>query len=187
MMGQVMLSEIRSKSVIDVTGKVYGKISDVILTRDSLSLVGYVLSGSKVEELLEKFKIRKENDPVVLVTDIEKTAENAIFLTKSIGSLPDKEVFQIKDYIFLSELLNIQIYDFNANSIAEIVDVVVIKGDVLAFLLGGNVFSDLLSRNGCSSSLVYFVRNSDITYNPMVGYQVTRTIKEIEEISRAGL
>ncbi len=187
MMGQVMLSELRSKSIIDVTGKVYGRISDVILTRDSLSLVGYVLSGNKVEELLEKFKIRKDRDPVVMVTDIEKTVENAIFLSRSIDSLQEKEVFMVKEYIFLSELLNMEIFDFNANSIAEIVDVILIKGDVLAFLLGGNVFQNLLVRNGCSTSMVYFVRNTDIVYNPMIGYQVTRTIKEIEEISRAGL
>jgi len=93
----------------------------------------------------------------------------------------------VKDYIFLSELLDMQIFDFNANVVAKIMDVVVVKGDVLAFVLGGSIFNELLQRNGCSSSLVYFVRNMDIRYNPLVGYQVSRTIKEIEEISRAGM
>jgi len=187
MMAQVMLSELKTKSVIDVTGKVYGKISDVVLTRDNLSLVGYVLAGGKLEELFERFKIRKDQDPVVLATDIEKTAENAIFLSKSIDSLSDKEVFAVKEYIFLSELLDMQMFDFNANAIARIMDVVIVKGDVLAFVLGGPVFDELLQRNGCSSSLVYFVRNMDMKYNPLVGYQVSITIKEIEEISRAGM
>lgn len=186
-MTQIMLSKLRTKSVIDITGKIYGKISDIILTRENLSLVGYVLTGGKLEEVLERFKIKKDQDPVVLATDIEKTAENAIFLSKSIDSLSDKEVFAVKDYIFLSELLDMQIFDFNANVVAEIMDVVVVKGDVLAFVLGGSIFNELLQRNGCSSSLVYFVRNMDIRYNPLVGYQVSRTIKEIEEISRAGM
>ncbi|MCY3412682.1 MAG: PRC-barrel domain-containing protein [Candidatus Heimdallarchaeota archaeon] len=157
------LNDLKNKTVIDINGKVYGHVADILFDMQNLLIAGFVIHGGKIEEIFERFKIKADNDPFFTFDDIDRVANHSIFLNCDFRDLRTKQQAMGKDKISLfSVLMNESIFDKNNNIIAKIVDIKFLKGDTYEFILGGRDFENLLKRNECNLDLQYRVNQFDI-------------------------
>ena len=79
------LSNLRYKRVTDSEGHDIGTINDAVVNRESLNVRGFVIHGSKFEEMMEDLKVRTDVDPLVTLDSIANVDEHTINLkmTKS--------------------------------------------------------------------------------------------------------
>ncbi|MHA2221032.1 MAG: hypothetical protein ACXAAO_03125, partial [Candidatus Thorarchaeota archaeon] len=79
--------EIKKTEVLDSSGEMIGKITDMTFTFDGkLELSKFILAGSRWEEFLESIKIRPDRDPVVDGALIEQMDDH-LHLNTTLDSL----------------------------------------------------------------------------------------------------
>lgn len=164
LMEGLSLQDLKNKTVIDINGKVYGNIGDILFDLNNLLIAGFVIHGSKAEEWLERFKLKSENDPYFTFAQIDRVADHSIFLNCDFNELRNvSQALGSKDKLQLfSTLMDEPLFDQNNNVIAKIQDINFRKGDTFEFVLGGKEFQNLLNRNDCAMDLIYTVNQFEI-------------------------
>ena len=182
MVKQVNLSNLRRKTVYDVSGDKVGRINDLIINKKSLDVRGFVIHGSFAEELLENLNLRKDFDPLITAGNIVSMDENSIKLNVNKSDLSNAmEPGEIKDNEMLfSDIKIIPVNCKNDNEIGIFKDVYFAKDGTPSYCLGGKNFFDILRAQHCSPDMDYIVDQAYITQTEK-GYKVDTELSKIEK------
>ncbi|MHA2100864.1 MAG: PRC-barrel domain-containing protein [Candidatus Kariarchaeaceae archaeon] len=182
------LSNLRYKRVIDSNGNDIGTINDAVINRDTMDVRGFVIHGSKFEEMMEDLKIRSDVDPLVLIESIVQIDTNYINLNITKEELPNAmapgEITE--DEILFSKLQKIPVVSNQDQNIGIFADIFFDESGFETYSLGGQAFHKMLNVYNCSENLNYVIDKKLVTQTDS-GYKINVEIQEIEKQMRLNL
>lgn len=182
------LSNLKYKRVTDSEGHDIGTINDAVVNRDSLDVRGFVIHGSKFEEMMEDLKIRTDVDPLVTFESIDSVDENSISLKITKSELANAMApGEIKENeLLFSKLQKVPVQSKYDEDIGIFIDIFFDENSKATYCLGGKAFLHMLRLHNCSDSLNYVVDPSEITKTDN-GYKIGIEIKELEKRMKQNL
>ena len=117
----VKYSEIKKKPVVDAKGETLGRIIDFIFTIEENKLIpkDIIIGGSRVEELLERFGVRPNEDPIFSVDNIDVIEKDKVTLTVDGETLCSTLCEDIITENALKEALDTQVVMLTADDTAD--------------------------------------------------------------------
>ncbi|OLS27185.1 MAG: hypothetical protein HeimC2_12950 [Candidatus Heimdallarchaeota archaeon LC_2] len=182
------LSSLKYKRVIDSDGNDIGTIKDAVINMNSLELRGFVIHGSRLEELMETLKLRADVDPLLSNDFIENFDTNQITLNvnkeKLSNAMAQGEIKE--DEILFSQLRKIPVFSKQNRKVGIFSDIFFDSQGLSSYSLGGQVFQKILCDNNCSKTLNYVV-NSSLLTKTNAGYEINRDIHDLEKHMKLNL
>ena len=182
------LSSLKYKRVIDSDGNDIGTIKDAVINTKTLDLRGFVIHGSRMEELMETLKLRTDVDPLLSNDSIEKFDNNLITLKvnkdKLSNAMAQGEIKE--DEILFSQLRKISVYGKQNRKVGIFSDIFFDSQGTSSYSLGGQAFQKMIRDNNCSKTLNYVVDSSLLTKTDG-GYEINREIHELEKHMKLNL
>lgn len=181
------LHALRHLRVQDANGHVIGRIKDAVVNKTTLSLRGFVVHGSRLEEALEALNIRKDVDPLVTLADIATITESTLTVNKAASELPNAapEALAEDDMLF-SAVSTIPVLDGNGQQLGFFSDVYVHADDTLAYRLGGKTFTLFLKHHHYADDLLYVIAPDCIQYTDQ-GYRMQTDVTSLERDMKRNL
>ncbi len=176
----VSLSHLSTKNVVDANGKTIGRIKDAVVNLNTFQLRGWVLIGSKTEELLEDLKVIKDVDPFITVKNIVDRTDTTITLNKAAAELQNvrESGFLTENESLFSEIRKKPVRDKNGNKLGIFTDIMY-EGESCVFQLGGKEFIQFLQSKLWTDNLPYLVKSTHISYEEEQ-FKINTDLKEIE-------
>jgi len=147
--------EIKRTEVLDATGEVIGKVTDLTFTFDgNLRLSKFILAGSRWEEFLESIRIRPDRDPVVDGALIDQM-DNHLHLNTTLDSLKttlDQDAIGA-DEIRLSQMEKMDIVDKEAKKVGRALAVNFDLDGSVAIIVGGGFIEEKLEAAGLKADI----------------------------------
>ncbi len=142
---ETKFSDLKNKSVIDITGQKIGRVIDLLFSfaEGKVQLKTFVLGGSRIQEFLESLSVRPDIDPVFPIDMINRVEDDKLFLNIEYKKLGEP-VKPGKKEMRLSDLSDIQIRDVDGKKIGKIEDVWFDESGSIWFIVGGGFFEELL-------------------------------------------
>ncbi len=182
------LSSLKYKRVIDSDGNDIGTIKDAVVNVNSLNVRGFVIHGSRLEELMEDLKLRTDVDPLVLNDSIENFDNKLISLNVNKEKLSNVMAQgEIKeDEILFSQLRKKPVFSNQNEKVGIFSDIFFDSEGASSYSLGGQVFQKMIKRNNCSKTLNYVVDSSIVTKTD-TGYKINSEIEDLEKHMKLNL
>jgi len=144
----VCCQEIKKMDVMDTSGKIIGKISNLTFTFDgSFKLKHFILSGSRMEEFLEAINLKPDADPVFESTAIKKI-DTHIHLDTSMNGLKNFHDAISDDEIKFSDLQKLEIVDKDGVKVGRAINVDFDLSGRTALIAGGGLLEEKLESFG---------------------------------------
>ncbi|MHA1949741.1 MAG: PRC-barrel domain-containing protein [Candidatus Thorarchaeota archaeon] len=157
--------EIKKTEVLDSSGEMIGKITDMTFTFDGkLELSKFILAGSRWEEFLESIKIRPDRDPVVDGALIEQMDDH-LHLNTTLDSLKttlDEDAIA-EGEIRLSQLEKMDILDKEGKKIGRTVAVNFNIDGSVSVIVGGGFIEEKLEAAGLKADVDILVPGHTIS------------------------
>ena len=179
-LANLSLHALRHLRVQDANGRVIGRITDAVVNKTTLSLRGWVVHGSRLEETLEALNLREDVDPLVTLADITAVTDSTLTVNQAASALPNAapEALADDDMLF-SAVSRIPVLDVNGNNLGLFVDVYVNADGTPAYCLGGQTFTLYVKHHHCADDLLYVIAPDRIQRTEQ-GYQIQTDIPTLE-------
>ena len=151
----VCIKELMRREVKDSTGRKIGKIGDFTFKLDKdLRLSKMILSGHRLEELLETLKIKPDSDPILDSSMIEiiddhvhiKTAVNNLKTTLDNQAIPEDE-------FRYSALEKMPIIDNSGEKVGHVIDIDFDADGCASMIVGGSFIEEKLEALGLKADV----------------------------------
>lgn len=181
------LHALRHLRVQDANGQVIGRITDAVVNQTTLSLRGFVVHGSRLEEALEALNLREDVDPLVTLADITGVTDRTLTVNQAAADLPNAapQALAEDDRLF-SDLNHIPVLDVNGQPLGLFVDVYVNADGTPAYCLGGQTFTLYVKHHHCADDILY-VMTPDGIQRTEQGYQLQTDIPTLEREMKRSL
>ncbi|MHA2027647.1 MAG: PRC-barrel domain-containing protein [Candidatus Thorarchaeota archaeon] len=157
--------DIKKIEVLDTTGEVIGKVTDLTITFDgNLRLSKFILAGSRWQEFLESIKIRPNRDPVVDGALIDQMDDH-LHLNTTLDSLKttlDDEAI-VEGEIRLSQLEKMDIVDKDDKKVGRALAVNFDLDGSVSIIVGGGFIEEKLEAAGLKADVDIIVPGHTIT------------------------
>lgn len=182
------LSSLKNKRVIDSDGNDIGTIKDAVVNMNSLNVRGFVIHGSRIEELMEDLKLRTDVDPLLSNDSIANYDNKLITLNVNKERLSNVMAEgEIKeDETLFSQLRRIPVHSKLNKKIGIFSDIFFDNEGVASYSLGGQSFQKMIKQNNCSRTLNYVVDRSFVTKTD-TGYKINSEISDLERQMKLNL
>ena len=150
---------LRSLKVIDSDGNKIGRIKDALIDRTNLNVKGYVVYGSRYEEIMEDLRLIDNVDPVITPENVVQLSEKAIILNKPKSELTNIAVLGVKgenDALF-SELINFPETDSLKKVLGVLTNFYINGDNSISYQLGGKDFIKYLQEKYMTENLSYMI------------------------------
>ncbi len=176
------LSSLSTKTVIDADGKKLGWIKDAVVNLDTFQIRGFVIYGSRIEELLEDMGVRKDVDPFLTMKEIKDKTESTVTLTKGAGDLANvmEPGFLSDNELLFSKMRKMAVIDSKGQKLGIFTDIF-LKGEEAVFQIGGKEFLEYLQKNRWTQNLTYLIEPSHISFDKdQAQFKIDTDLKHIE-------
>ncbi|MHA2296892.1 MAG: PRC-barrel domain-containing protein [Candidatus Hodarchaeales archaeon] len=175
------LSSLSLRKVVDGNGKTIGRIKDAIVNKKDLIFRGFVIHGSKWEEMLEDINIKQDVDPLITPDLVVTINDSTIVLNKPENELPNAMApgTLAENEMFLTDLRKIPLKDPSGKNIGILTDIFFEKDEKVAYQIDGKEFIIFLSQYFLSRDLNYVISPAKIKFMED-HYQLQETIRNIE-------
>lgn len=162
----VKYSEIKKKPVVDAKGETLGRIIDFIFTIEENKLIpkSVIIGGSRLEELLERFGVRPNEDPIFSVDNIAVIKEDKVTLTVDGETLCSTlcEDIITENERRLSQISKAKVVDSDGFKVGNVIDVWFDENSEVWLLLGGGFLEEALERIGVQPDIDLIAGPKDI-------------------------
>ncbi|MFX1262093.1 MAG: PRC-barrel domain-containing protein [Promethearchaeota archaeon] len=162
----VKYSEIKKKPVVDAKGETLGRIVDFIFAIEENRLIpkSVIIGGSRLEELLERFGVRPDEDPIFSVDNIDVIEEDKVVLAvdgKTLCSTLCEDIITENDRR-LSQISKAKVIDSDGFKVGTVIDVWFDENSEVWLLLGGGFLEEALERIGVQPDIDLIAGPTDI-------------------------
>lgn len=176
------LKQLSQRVVLDAEGKKIGRIKDAIVDKKNLDLIGFVIHGSKWEEMMEGLGIKKDVDPLVSNDLITNVDDSSIILNKSKRDLPNAMVSGTltEDKILFSDIRKVPLQENSGKDIGIFTDIYFNNIGEASYKIGGKDFLIFLKNHYFSENLTYVVSPTKVSFTEGK-YILKGELKDIEK------
>ncbi len=156
--GQISMTALKKKKVIDNKGATVGTIIDAVFDR-AWNLHSFIIGGNFWEELRESLGIIEDIDPVVPIETITEISDKEIKLQLTQDDLKHKlEEGAVPEHSYWYSVLKRKIIKTeDEQKIGKIVNILFLPNNLWGFIIGGSRMEELLESIGLLRDYDFFL------------------------------
>lgn len=189
MIKKTSLGNLKYKSIVDANGEEIGTIRNAVVNKSDLSIRGFVVHGTKMEEMLEALKMRPDVDPLITGEVIEDVMDNKIVLNKKKDELVNiMQPGELKeDEVLFNDFKRMPVIErASGRNIGLVKDIHFDINGKAGYSLGGQDFLDFLRSHRYTTTIDYVVEPFDIEIVPE-GWMINADLALVEKNAKQNL